>query len=268
MSQPLLPDGLAEVRTHVGDAGFLSVFLDFDGTLTPIVDDPGEAHLAPEMKAVLESLAQREDTLLAFVSGRGAEDLQQRIGIPDLVYAGNHGLEIRGRLQFVEPSALAKRDLLKSLIHILNGSLRYIRGAWVEDKTLTATIHYRQARPRSERAIANIVHAALSHHSALFQLNEGKKVYEIVPRTKWHKGAAVCWINARLGMPRAASIYIGDDRTDEDAFIHLPGEITIRVGESGPTAARYHVDNPDQVRLFLEWLNANRGGAVQAGGMI
>jgi trehalose-phosphatase len=258
MSRPLLPDGLTEVREQVRDAGQLSVFLDFDGTVTPIVDDPADACLEPGMKAALLSLAGRDDTLLVFISGRSVDDLKQRVGILNAVYAGNHGLEIRGRLNFVEPSALAKRELLAPLVHVLNGSLGHIRGAWVEDKGLTATVHYRQAAPREERPIANIVHAALAHHSAIFQLNTGKKVFEIVPRTKWHKGAAVCWINARLSCHNAASIYIGDDRTDEDAFVQLPGEITIHVGDAGDTAARYHVQDPNHVRMFLEWLNENR----------
>jgi len=153
---------------------------------------------------------------------------------------------------------MARRDLLKRLIEFLSSGLRHIPGAWVEDKMLTATVHYRQAAPREERAIANIVHAAMAHHSTIFQLSAGKKVFEIVPRTKWHKGAAVCWINARLGAPGTASIYIGDDRTDEDAFARLPGEITIRVGDAEGTAARYHVENTEQVREFLEWLNGNR----------
>jgi trehalose 6-phosphate phosphatase len=259
MSRPLLPDGLAEVREQVREAPHLSVFLDFDGTVTPIVDDPADAHLETGMKALLEALAGRDNTLLAFISGRSLADLKQRVGIPNLVYAGNHGLEISGGgLNFVEPAAMAKRELLKHLLDALEGSLRHVRGAWVEDKTLTASVHYRQAAARDERAIANIVHAALAHHSAIFQLNEGKKVFEIVPRTKWHKGAAVCWINARLAGPGVASIYIGDDRTDEDAFALLPGEITIRVGHSEDTAARYHVEDPGQVRVFLEWLNENR----------
>jgi trehalose 6-phosphate phosphatase len=255
MSRPLLPDGLAEVRQQVRDADRVSVFLDFDGTLTPLVDDPADARLDPAMKAVLEALAQRGQTLLVFISGRSLGDLQQRVGIPNLVYAGNHGLEISGGgLNFVEPVALAKRDLLSHLVEGLKGSLHQIRGAWVEDKTLTASVHYRQAAARDERAIANIVQAALAHHSAIFQLNAGKKVFEIVPRTKWHKGAAVCWINARLAGHGVTSIYIGDDRTDEDAFVLLPGEITIRVGHAGDTAARYHVEDPGQVRVFLEWL--------------
>jgi trehalose 6-phosphate phosphatase len=259
MSRPLLPDGLAEVREQVRDAGHLSVFLDFDGTVTPIVDKPADAHLEPAMKAVLEALAGRADTLLVFISGRSVDDLKQRVGIPNLVYAGNHGLEISGGgLSFVEPSALAKREFLKRLVDCLNASLRHIPGAWVEDKTLTASVHYRQAAAREERAIANIVHAALAHHSAIFQLNAGKKVFEIVPRTKWHKGAAVCWINARLARPGVASIYIGDDRTDEDAFVQLPGDITIRVGHTEETAARYHVEDPGQVGVFLEWLNGER----------
>lgn len=259
MSRPLLPDGLAEVREQVRDAGYLSIFLDFDGTVTPIVGDPADAYLDSGMKATLEAVAARANTLLVFVSGRSMADLRQRVGIPSLVYAGNHGLEIcGGGVNFVEPAALAKRELLKRLVETLEGSLRHIRGAWVEDKTLTATVHYRQAAARDERAIANIVHAALAHNSAIFQLNAGKKVFEVVPRTKWHKGAAVCWINARLAGPGVVSIYIGDDRTDEDAFALLPGEITIRVGDGGETAARYHVDGPGQVRVFLDWLNGER----------
>jgi trehalose 6-phosphate phosphatase len=258
MSRPLLPAGLAEVREQVRDAGHLSVFLDFDGTLTPIVDDPADARLEPEVRSALVALAKHDQTLLVFVSGRKVDDLRSRIGLPNVVYAGNHGLEICGRLNFVEPSALAKGELLKRLVAYLNGSLRHIRGAWVEDKTLTATVHYRRAAQREERAIANIVHAALAHHSAIFQLNAGKKVFEIVPRTKWHKGAAVCWINARLAGPGAVSIYIGDDRTDEDAFLSLPGDITVRVGDPEGTAARYHVEGPSDVREFLEWLIATR----------
>jgi len=160
----------------------------------------------------------------------------------------------RARLSRVCFVVLAKGEMLQRLVAHLRDSLRHIPGAWVEDKTLTASVHYRQAAPREERAIANLVHPPLAHHSAIFQLNAGKKVFEIVPRTKWHKGAAVCWINARLAGPGAASIYIGDDRTDEDAFVRLPGEITIRVGNSESTAARYHVKDTGQVREFLEWL--------------
>ena len=266
MSRPLLPDGLTEVRGQVRDAGHLSVFLDFDGTVTPIVDNPADARLEAPMRAALEALAGCDNTLLVFVSGRSVNDLQQRVEIPNVVYAGNHGLEISGRLNFVEPSALAKRELLKRLVDVLGGSLRHVPGAWVEDKTLTATVHYRQAAPRDERAIANIVHGALAHHSALFQLNTGKKVFEIVPRTKWHKGAAVCWINARLAGPGAVSVYIGDDRTDEDAFVGLPDEITIRVGEFETTAARYFVDGPEQVETFLKWLGRTRSQASEGRG--
>ena len=258
MCRHLLPDGLAEVWAQIRDAGSLSVFLDFDGTLAPIVDHPADAHLDSRVQAALKALAAREDVLLVFVSGRAAADLESRIGIENAVYAGNHGLEITGRVQFVEPGALAKQDLLKRIVESLAVSLRHISGAWVEDKSLTATVHFRQASPREERAIANIVHAALAHHSALFQLNAGKKVFEIVPRTKWHKGAAVCWINARLAGAGTASIYIGDDRTDEDAFVHLPGAVTIHVGNSADTAARYCVDSPQQVREFLEWLEEQR----------
>jgi len=113
MSRPLLPDGLAEVRELEREAGHLSVFLDFDGTLAPIVDNPADAQIEPKVRAALEALARRDATLLVFVSGRSAADLEQRVEIPNTVYVGNHGLEICGRLNFVEPSALAKKEFLK-----------------------------------------------------------------------------------------------------------------------------------------------------------
>jgi len=250
-----LPDGLAEVQERVAEAGHLSIFLDFDGTVTPIVEHPADAYLDSKMKAVLEKLARRENTLLAFVSGRSVDDLCRRAAIANAVHAGNHGLEIRGPVHFVEPAALAKRDLLKRLRQELAAALSHISGAWVEDKSLTASVHFRQARAHEEEGIAHIVRSALTPYSAIFQLNPGKKVFEIVPRTKWHKGAAVCWINARLAPPGTASIYIGDDRTDEDAFTQLPGEITICVGRWADTAARFYLQDCAEVRTFLEWLS-------------
>ncbi|HVY91528.1 MAG TPA: trehalose-phosphatase, partial [Bryobacteraceae bacterium] len=83
------------------------LFLDFDGTLAPIRDYADEVELAPEVRTTLTALAQRPDTLLALVSGREMWDLRRRVGVPGIVYAGEHGMEIRGRgLQFIEPAAL------------------------------------------------------------------------------------------------------------------------------------------------------------------
>jgi trehalose 6-phosphate phosphatase len=267
MSQPLWPAGLAEIRERLRAAA-LSLFLDFDGTLAPIVSDPGEARLAPDVRQRLEALAARDDTLVAIVSGRALADLRPRVGIASAIYAGNHGLEISGLeicgpesggqpICFVEPCALARREPLRRITDNLTAALVHISGALVENKVLTASVHYRLAAAGEVHRITEIVHRELAH-AKHFRLNHGKMVLEIVPRTDWHKGAAVGWINSRLAKPGARSIYIGDDRTDEHAFARMTDEITIRVGRSAGTSARYFVKDPAQVHAFLEWLSENR----------
>jgi trehalose 6-phosphate phosphatase len=269
MPQPLSPDALAEIRERVRKAGALSLFLDFDGTLAPIVNDPADAWLGPEVRRRLTALAARDDTLVAIVSGRALADLRLRVGIASAIYAGNHGLEISGPdiggkpVCFVEPCAFARREPLRRICDNLTAALAHIPGARVENKVLTASVHYRQAAAGETHHITEIVHRELARGSGLsqgrhFHVNHGKMVLEIVPRTGWHKGAAVGWINARLAMPGAQSIYIGDDRTDEDAFARMTEEITVRVGRSAGTSARYFVKDPARVHAFLEWLSENR----------
>jgi trehalose 6-phosphate phosphatase len=269
MSQPLSPARLAEIREQVREAGALSLFLDFDGTLAPIVNDPDDARLDPEVRSRLAALSARDDTLVAIISGRALDDLRARVGIAGAIYAGNHGLEISGPeidgkpVCFVEPCAVARREPLRRICDNLTATLAHIPGARVENKVLTASVHYRQAAAGEAHHITEIVQRELAHSSALshvnhFRVNHGKLVLEIVPRTDWHKGAAVGWINTRLAMPGARSIYIGDDRTDEDAFARMTDEITIRVGRSAGTSARYFVKDPARVHAFLEWLSENR----------
>jgi trehalose 6-phosphate phosphatase len=274
MPQSLSPAGLAEIRERIREAGALSLFLDFDGTLAPIVNDPGDACLAPEVRTTLAALAARSDTLVAFISGRELADLRLRVGIANAIYAGNHGLEISGLktsvpesdgmpVCFVEPGALVRREALRDIVDALRERLAGIPGARLEDKVLTASIHYRQAAAGEVHHITEIVHQELARsvkHLQVnhFRLNHGKMVLEIVPRTDWNKGAAVGWINARLATPGARSIYIGDDRTDEDAFALMTDEITIRVGRCAKTSARYFVKDPAHVHAFLEWLSEIR----------
>ena len=108
--RPLLPAGLREIRGRILDAPRLTLFLDFDGTLAPIVDDPADAHLDERTREVLEALSQRDGILVAIVSGRSVSDLWMRLGLERAIYAGNHGLEIRGPgLRFTEPLAAASR---------------------------------------------------------------------------------------------------------------------------------------------------------------
>ena len=255
----LLRGGLAEIRQQVKSARSLSVFLDFDGTLVPLVEDPDEARLGVPMRDLLKVLASRAGVLTAIVSGRALSDLQTRVGVAGIVYAGNHGLEISGKgLRFMEPFSADRQGLLRQISECLTESLSNIPGVRVEYKGLTASVHHRQApaeaRPDIERIVTTVVAPGVSP----FHLNQGKMVLEIVPRAAWNKGAAVCWINSRLAGPGALSVYVGDDQTDETAFRQLSEGITVCVGRPEVTSARFCVPDPDGVRRFLSWLIENR----------
>src|SRR5437879_2620222 len=96
---------LPDVVRRIATAQSLAIFLDYDGTLTPFVNAPEAADLSLGMRQILDGLAEDENVLLAVVSGRSLDDLEERVGIPGVVYAGNHGLEIRGRgYSFTEPT--------------------------------------------------------------------------------------------------------------------------------------------------------------------
>jgi trehalose 6-phosphate phosphatase len=246
-------ENLQEVRDRL-EGRRLLLFLDFDGTLTPIVERSCLAQLAPETRELLDSLSRTERLSLAVISGRALADVQARVGIPTLIYAGNHGLEIGGvGFHFIEPIAAARRDELLWLSDGLAAELRDTPGVEVEFKGLTSTVHFRRTPANQASRIPGIVKAAIRGREGLFVLSPGKKSVEIRPRVNWHKGRAAAWICAKLNNG-ALPIYIGDDVTDEDAFLALSEGITVKVGEGTDTAARYHLASPDQVAEFLHWL--------------
>jgi trehalose-phosphatase len=253
MSRPLF-DNMFEVGENIGRAPSLLLCVDFDGTLATIVDDPAQVNLSPQVQRVLWSLSSFEDTFVAVLSGRERADVQARVGIPNLICAGNHGLEISGPgFRFLEPNAVTSRTALQQLAAELAECLQSIAGVVVEDKGLTISVHYRLAEPDEREEVHRIVHAALAQKADPFRLTLGDMVYQVRPCVDWNKGVAVQWIKEQIGKPDALVVYVGDDVTDEDAFASLPDSITVKVGNGAPTAARYHVEGPADVRRFLEW---------------
>lgn len=262
MSSPLA-QVISEVKHRAQSTQWTSLFLDFDGTLTPIVADPAESQLDFAAAEALQTIANQQSTSAAIVSGRSVEDLYRRIHLEKLIYAGNHGLEIFGHdLAFVEPLAWASRTRLEQICRELEAELQAFEGALVEYKGLTASIHYRQAAKADAAAIRAVVVAAVAQADALFRVHPGRKVWNILPRSNWHKGAAVQWINSHLTEQQVLSIYLGDDVTDEDAFRALPDAITIKVGYAGSTAARFQLPDPASVHEFLQWLAAEGPSVV------
>jgi trehalose 6-phosphate phosphatase len=207
------------------------------------------------VRQALGAISQQDHTVVAIVSGRALDLIRARVGLPGLIYAGNHGLEIEGRgLSFLEPAAAAARDQLQTLTRRLEFVLRPVPGVLVEYKVLTTSVHYRKVAGKDLARVEQMVREAIAPAAGVFRLDAGKMLWEILPRTDWNKGAAVRWILDHIGAEDPLSIYFGDDRTDEDAFHALPEGLTFKVGCEGATDAKYRVPGPAAVEEFLEWL--------------
>jgi trehalose 6-phosphate phosphatase len=244
-----------EVEDRIVQAPHLLLCLGFDGTLAPFVDAPNGASLPGQVRRLLSTLAQDDRISLTVLSGRERSDLQERVGIPGLIYAGNHGLELSGPgFLFVEPMAAACRGELQTLAEELTHRLRDTPGAVVEDKGLTISVHVRMVPASQRDEVRHQIRMALSRVSHPFVVVRDEKVFEIRPRVYWDKGTAVLCIKAQFGQPGTLVIYVGDDATDEDAFESLPDGITVKVDGNVPTAARYRLESLTEVRRFLEWV--------------
>ncbi|HET6362060.1 MAG TPA: trehalose-phosphatase [Gemmatimonadota bacterium] len=240
------------VRARLEPGAPFLVALDYDGTLTEIVDDPADPALDAGRRGVLERVSA-PNRRLAIVSGRALDDIRDRIGIEDAIYVGNHGLEIAG-------GGLAERLAVPGLEARLSALLESLgEDGWsmVENKALTATLHVRpRADPARHAALGDAIRGAVE--AAGFDLRGGKDTWEIRPAGAATKGDAIRRLIAALpGVSPARTVYIGDDATDEDAFQALGEGITARVGPVEiATAARYRLPDPAAVYRFLDALIA------------
>ena len=233
------------------------LFLDYDGTLTPIVKKPPLAVLSKARRTILKKIAKTTHITIAIISGRMLSDLKRRVGISGIYYAGNHGFEIQGpKIKIVHPKARLAKPILREIKAELKKRLKDIKGIIVEDKILTLSLHYRMARPKNFRRIKKIFSEIVRPYQRTekIRVTRGKKVLEIRPDIEWNKGRAVLWLLKKLGKgSKVLPIYIGDDRTDEDAFLALKNlGLTIRVGKSKKTHAQHCVKNVNEVYMFLE----------------
>lgn len=233
--------------------GRLVLLLDFDGTLAPIVDHAGEAAMPDATRRALERVMAIPGVQVAVVSGRGLADVRERAAIPDIAYAGNHGMEIQGPgVDRIHPEAAAARPQLEEAKRRIEAAIGSIPGAWVEDKQLTLSIHYRQSPRERVPEIERAVRAAVDGEPRL-KISSGKEVLEVRPRVEWHKGKAVLFLLEQMRPPAGAPVlYLGDDVTDEDAFHALresgKGEgVLVSDHPSVESAAASYVRTPTEV---------------------
>lgn len=250
---------MAEVGAELRAAPHLLLGLDFDGTLAPIVPRPENARMPDDTRSTLEALTPRPDITIAVVSGRGMPDLVSRVDL-NIILAANHGLEIAGGgLNFRYPPAENRQKLLHRICRAIARQSEKIPGVLIEDKDLTASVHFRGVSESGRNELFPIVRAALETVQDRFDARRGKEVIEIVPRVSWNKGSAVLWIleqlRSRLEIRAVSVCYIGDDATDEDVFRAIDG-VTICVGDYAPTSARFGVRDAVEAANFLRWLSS------------
>jgi trehalose 6-phosphate phosphatase len=262
---PIALDRVDEVRAALRGRR-PAIFLDYDGTLTPIVGRPEDAVLAPATRASIERLAK--EAPVAVVSGRDLADVRRMTGVEGIAYAGSHGLDLLG------PDGSTRqlgRDFLPELDAAedeLVVRARDVPGARVERKAFAIAVHVRQVEEdrlgQVEAAVADVAAA----HPRLRRTG-GKRIFELRPDVAWDKGKALAWLLDVLGLEGedVLPVYVGDDETDEDAFrvVRSGGLGVVVRGERDdrPTLARYALRDTEETRAFLDLIVAE---LTEAGG--
>mgnify|MGYP001819790466 CR=1 FL=1 len=231
-----------------------ALFLDYGGTLTPNIRKSEDVELSKKMWRALQKAAQVMPVTI--VSGRDVEELRDRVGLPELIYAGSHGLEIQGQDLHLElPDGIDILDDLDKAMAELTSQLAGFPGVRIQRKRFAIVVHY-EKKDAINAAYVEAIVEQVQRGLPRLRKTGGKEVFELLPNIDWDKGRAVKWLLAELGLdgPDTLPLYIGDDVTDEDAFRNLQGAgIGILVAKHPqPSEATYRVGDSDDV---LELLN-------------
>ncbi|KAB2046155.1 hypothetical protein ERO13_D01G176700v2 [Gossypium hirsutum] len=276
------PSALSMLEQIVGASKGKQIvmFLDYDGTLSPIVEDPDQAFMSTEMRAAVRDVARYFPT--AIVTGRCRDKVYSFVKLPGLYYAGSHGMDIKGpskrcKNKKSNPGILFQPaseflPMIDEVYKALVERTKSIGGAKVENNKFCVSVHFRRVDEKSWGALAEQVRSVLNQYPKL-KLTQGRKVLEIRPTIKWDKGRALEFLLAALGYGNSNDvlpIYIGDDRTDEDAFKVLRdrgqgfGIIVSKVPKE--TNASYTLQEPSEVKEFLrrlvDWKKYAQGGGA------
>ncbi|GMI75640.1 trehalose-6-phosphate phosphatase A [Hibiscus trionum] len=274
------PSALAsfEQITNFANGKRIALFLDYDGTLSPIVDNPDCAFMSNEMRAALKDVAKCFPT--AIISGRSRDKVYEFVGLTELNYAGSHGMDImspvrqssddysnyilstdkKGKEVNLFQPASEFLPMIDEVFNSLVNSTEEIQGAKVENNKFCVSVHYRNVDEKEWTTVAQRVHDVIRNYPRL-RLTHGRKVLEVRPVINWDKGKAVTFLLESLGLGNwdgLLPIYVGDDQTDEDAFKVL------REGNRGygilvssvpkESNALFSLKDPQEVMEFLQSL--------------
>lgn len=260
-ASPALDDVTSRVGPWLAERSQIALLLDYDGTITPIVERPEAARLSESACLALQAASRTPGIDVSIVSGRSLADVRERVGLPNLTYVGNHGFEIEG------PALGFRHEAVDQITATIKGTAEAlreldIRGALVEEKGPTLAFHYRGVAER-DRAEA-VRRAQTVMRRRRLHVVEGKLVLDGRPGVDWHKGHAVVWLlGQRYGADwpsRVRALFIGDDSTDEDVFRSLRGiGRSICVAPFVPSetgASDYRLPDTDAVIALIRWLSS------------
>lgn len=243
---PHLFDFWDQISGRIRAADDIRLFLDFDGTLVPYRDAPEDVKLSGPSRRALARLVRHRRVHVAIVSGRRNAALRKYVRVPRIQFLGLFGWEKRRR----RPISLRMRKALRGLRSDLALLTKSFPGVRVEDKGVSYSIHFRGALPDARRRVQLRIRPLLSTN---FRMIHSNHAIEIVPQVVQGKGVAMREFNRALRAP-FLPIYIGDDLTDEPAFVALRRGITVCVAPSHRTSAQFQLKDPEEVRIFLERL--------------
>ncbi|MFC2124873.1 trehalose-phosphatase [Bacteroidota bacterium] len=234
----------------------LFLFLDYDGTLTPIVEDFNAAFLSEDMRNLVKEIS--ESCPMAIITGRDIKDIKDLVKIDQIHYAGSHGFDMVGPDGFIfeNEQANESRRTITEVSEEIRDKTAHIQGVKLEYKKYAIAVHYRQVSDNQQKDAKEIVYDIISQYPEI-RPGKGKKVIEMKPNFDWHKGKSIrVLLDRMIGKDQGDNflIYIGDDITDEDAFFEvLDDGIGILVGDHGrKTFASSHLRDVDEVKLFLQ----------------
>lgn len=236
------------------------LMFDFDGTLSKIAKTPKEAYLKKSTRDLLKKLSK--DFHIAIISGRTLSDVKSKVRLPNLIYAGNHGLE--WQIGKTRKNIKIPAKHLKSLLAVKKEfkiiASKY-QGLLLENKHLTLSLHYRLLDKKYVskflKEVSKIIYSIKKDN--IFSVIRSKTTIEICPKVAWNKGVfadfLVKYLRDKKHQPLIA-FYIGDAQTDEDAFRTLQKGITVHMGKKKKSSARYFI-KANEIDKFLSWLFKN-----------
>ncbi|HBB67442.1 MAG: trehalose-phosphatase [Elusimicrobia bacterium GWA2_56_46] len=247
-----------EVSNRLASAPGLLVTLDFDGTLAALAETPGQARLRPEFKTALTALSALHGVSVFILSGRALKSVRKLVGLKNLYYGGNHGIEIKGPgFAWRDTRAAKLRDLIAKTAAEIQERFPPGTGVLVENKMFSASVHYRNLKAAYKRGFFSGMKALAAAQNGSLYWRNGHKVFELLPKGATHKGSALNRLAKKLGNP--LGVAVGDDLTDEDMFNTLAKRgITIRVGRKAGSRAGYFLSGQAEVLRLLRFIISAR----------